>query len=386
MKHRRNSAAIRRDADLRVPILSRLQTDLKHRHAWGGTNGPRRNLSVPVPAFVEKTDDWVGINTVVENLKTGLFDIAYRLQAESGDQVDDAVCHDFFSLMDGFNAQLQAAAQVLVSSDVAKYILGYLFRETFPYLMRSRFVERAFYKPLGHPGDHLIMEMVYRDEPAGDGKLGWLVDRWCLASGAAESVRSSRTFLSHLLKILCDERAKARMPIRIMNIACGSNRELFDFLRACDYSELIDATGIDGDVEALAYTNRVVNTFAHSASIRLFHENIIRWVLGKSRHKFAPQHVIYSFGLTNYLEDSIFAALVKQAYDHLEDGGNLVVGNFGYADYNKVFLDEIVQWKLIHRTENELRDLLATQFGDHVQITAEETGINLFAIAAKTLE
>jgi extracellular factor (EF) 3-hydroxypalmitic acid methyl ester biosynthesis protein len=62
----------------------------------------------------------------------------------------------------------------------------------------------------------------------------------------------------------------------------------------------------------------------------------------------------------------------------------MIIGNFGYANYNKVFVDEILQWRLIHRTEDELRCLMAVELGeDNEEITSEENGINLLAIATE---
>ena len=41
-------------------------------------------------------------------------------------------------------------------------------------------------------------------------------------------------------------------------------------------------------------------------------------------------------------------------------------------------------WRLIHRDEEEMRQLFAeTAFGDRISLIAEEEGVNLFAVATK---
>ena len=72
--------------------------------------------------------------------------------------------------------------------NVDEFVWGYVFKVIFPYHMRSRFAERAYYKPRGYAGDHVMMEMIYNQEPDGDGKVGKLIDRWFINTSAARAV------------------------------------------------------------------------------------------------------------------------------------------------------------------------------------------------------
>ncbi len=339
----------------------------------------------PVPSRLSETKKWHFVNKLVEEFKSSFFDLSYQLQQDSGDVVPDRLRNICYDVMDIFNDRMQEAATLLENDEDADILWGYAFKEIFPYFMRSRFAERAYYKPRGYAGDFLMMEMIYANEPTGDGKLGKLMDGWCLDSVAARAVRGRRAYLKEQLDRLCGERAKTGNPTRIMNLACGSNRELFDFLATCRYSELITALCIDADAYALEYTNRHVNVFPHSASVRFMSDNVVRWALGRVRHNFSTQDVIYSAGLTDYLDDRLFTALVNRCYNQLETGGTLIIGNFGFEDRNKAFLDQILQWKLIHRTEDQLKRIFAdSHFGENMKIMSEENGVNLFAVAVKT--
>jgi SAM-dependent methyltransferase len=250
--------------------------------------------------------------------------------------------------------------------------------------MRSRFAERAYYKPKGYAGDFLMMEMIYRNHPEGDGKLGVLVDSWYLNAAASRAVRSRRRLLAEMLEQLCGQKLGAEGPLRILNLACGSNRELFDFLGRCPYTERIEAMCVDADTSALEYTNRHVNVFPHNAAIRLVSDNVVKWSLGRIRHNFGLHDVIYSVGLTDYLDRRLFQALLARCYEHLKPGGTIIVGNFSYMNPNRVFMDQVLHWKLIHRDEEELRNLFAASpFGRQTEIVAEEEGVNLFVVATK---
>lgn len=340
----------------------------------------------PVPPHLSQTKKWHYVNRLVEEFKSSFFDLSYQLQQDTGTLVPERLRNICYDVMDIFNDRLQEAATLLENDEHADILWGYAFKEIFPYFMRSRFAERAYYKPRGYAGDFLMMEMIYANEPDGDGKLGRLMDAWCLDSVAARAVRGRRVFLKEQLDRLCGEKAKRGNPVRVMNLACGSNRELFDFIATCGYSELIAALSIDADAYALEYTNKHVNVFPHSASVRFMSDNVVRWALGRVRHNFGTQDVIYSAGLTDYLDDRLFTALANRCYDQLETGGTLIIGNFGFEDKNKAFLDHILQWKLIHRTEEQLKRIFAnSRFGNNVEIMAEENGVNLFAVAVKTV-
>ncbi len=346
----------------------------------------RRSLKEirPIPQPLRQTDEWRLVGGLVEDFKASFFNLSYQLQQDTSNEVSEALQRRCCEVMDDFNEKLRATADRLGDSEAADYYWGYAFKEIFPYFMRSRFAERAYYKPSGYAGDFLTMEMIYINEPDGDGKLGKLMDRWCLESGAARAVRGRRKFLKRQLERLCGARRGQRDPIRIMNLACGSNRELFDFLADCAYTEQIAALCVDADSRALEYTADTVNVFPHRATVRLMNDNVVRWAVGRVRHNIGLQDIIYSAGLTDYLDDRICAALINRAYECLEKGGTLIVGNFGCGNPDKAFLEHILQWKIIHRSPEELREIFSkTPFGEAVEIMSEENNINLFAVATK---
>ncbi len=338
----------------------------------------------PLPADLLGSSGWQRVNRIVESVKSALFDIAYRLQKDPGQEIDPSLLSEGEAVLDRFSGQLPHLVQDGLTPQHTTLIWGYVFKEVFPYFMRSRFAERAYYKPKGYAGDFMMMEWIYRQEPAGDGKLGQLIDGWLLKQGASQAVRNRRGLLKELLDQLCRQRLGQKRPIRIMNLACGPSRELFDLLHDCDYSEHINALCIDIDPEALQYANQHVNTFSHQASVRFMRENVIKWALGRAKHDIGPQDMIYSSGLCDYLDRRLLLALIRRCYDQLAPGGNLIIGNFAPTNPDRLFMNHIVYWRLIHRDRKDLMDVFAeSPFGDRVEVTAEEQGVNLFAVATK---
>ena len=341
--------------------------------------------SKPLPERLLRTSEWHSINKIVEDAKARFFDLSYQLQQDSAAAIPDTLQIQCNSILDEFNDRLQGFQQQDgTKPQVEEYAWGYVFKEIFPYFMRSRFAERAYYKPKGYAGDYLMMEMIYRNQPEGDGKLGTLTDTWCLNSAASKAVRGRRTLLCDQLESISRQKLAEGKPIRIMNLACGSNRELFDFLHRCDATELIEATCVDADPHALEYTDQQVNVFPHHATIRLMNDNVVRWAVGGMRHQYGPQDIIYSAGLTDYLDRRLFQALIARCYQHLKPGGVLIIGNFTPLNRNRVFMDRILHWKLIYRGATDLEELFATSpFGREPEILAEDQGVNLFAMATR---
>ncbi len=367
----------RRIAGEREPIAGYAES-LSTRHA------SRYSESKPLPAPLVRSAPWHSISSRMEGFKSELFNLSHRLQkaeAEGGlDPEGEARCHAVLGELNGSLAEFE---QTMKGSGYTEVMWGYVFKEIFPYFMRSRFAERAYFKPKGYAGDFLMMEHIYANIPKGEGKLGEIIDDFCLQRPGSLAIRSRRVLLKNQLMRLSGAIAARGGITRIMNLACGPNRELFDFLTECEYSETIEALCVDIDSEALQYTNQYVNIFPHRASIRLMSENVIKWSLGRVSHHIEPLDIIYSAGLCDYLDPRLFRALITQCHRHLKPGGTLLLGNFtSYPD--ALFLDKLLKWELIYRSEEELKELFApTPFGKQVTIIAEQEQVNLFAMATK---
>ncbi|MBM9615580.1 cyclic nucleotide-binding domain-containing protein [Desulfobulbus rhabdoformis] len=338
----------------------------------------------PLPSALLNSSIWQNISGRMETFKAELFNLSHTLQKAEAEGKEDpeaeARCH---AVMGELNAALPEFDKIMAGSNYGEMMWGYVFKEIFPYFMRSRFAERAYFKPKGYAGDFLMMEHIYKDIPKGEGKLGEIIDAFCLQRPGSLAIRGRRILMKKQLE-LCSKPIHERGKItRIMNLACGPNRELFDFLADCEYSEDIEALCVDIDSEALQYTNQNVNIFPHRASIRLMSENVIKWSLGRAKHHIEPLDIIYSVGLCDYLDPRLFRALITQCYNHLNPGGTLLLGNFTFYP-DSLFLDKLLKWELIYRTQEDMYELFApTPFGDKIEVLVEESGVNLFAKAIK---
>ncbi len=338
----------------------------------------------PIPSSLIHSTPWHSISSKMEAYKAELFNLSHALQRKEAEGIQDSDIENRCSqVLLELNGSLVEFEQVMEDSGYLEVMWGYIFKEIFPYFMRSYFAERAYYKPKGYAGDFLMMEHIYKNQAKGDGKLGEIIDDFCLQRPGSLAIRGRRRLLKEKLMLLGSELAEHKSSIRIMNLACGSNRELFDFLAEFEHTHKVEATCVDIDPEALQYTNQHVNIHPHRASVRLMSENIIKWSLGRVRHQLEKQDVIYSAGLCDYLDERLFQALINRCHEQLNPGGVLLLGNFTFYP-DSLFLDKLLRWQLIYRTEENLKEIFApTSFGDRVTILSEKEHVNLFAMARK---
>ncbi len=138
----------------------------------------RRSFSMPkaLPEQFFQTDEWRTVNRIIEEFKSQFYHLSYTLQQDASPELTEEMQAEGYRVLGRFNEHLQEFQNIPSDPETEDLMWGYVFKEIFPYFMRSRFAERAYFKPRGYAGDYLLMEMIYRGRPNGDGKLGRLVD------------------------------------------------------------------------------------------------------------------------------------------------------------------------------------------------------------------
>jgi CRP-like cAMP-binding protein/SAM-dependent methyltransferase len=337
-----------------------------------------------LPSNLLGSQEWLQVYQGLEEFKANMFEAAYRLRKEKQQEISPDLRSEIESILDGFRDRIPEFGEIIQKCDSPDLLWGYAFKEAFPYFMRSRFYERAYYKPKGYAGDFFMIELIYQNKPDGDGKLGQVMDGWALKQIACRAVRNRRRLLEHMLDNFSRQRLTITDRLNIINLACGPARELFDLIKHCDYGKHINALCIDIDPEALQFADQNVNTFVHQANIRFMYENVIKWSLGRAKQDFGAQDVIYSSGLCDYLDRRLLLALINRCYKQLKPGGFFIMGNFAPTNPDRLFMDHLLYWRLIYRDEAELKAVFnESAFGGALEIVAEEEGINLFVVAQR---
>jgi len=320
------------------------------------------------------------VETIKEMLRKADRD-AIRNNDEIPESLATEIMEGFRNLMAFLNTEIGDLSGL--SESVRDKIGAQLQREILPYILLTRIGERYYAKPRGYAGDFLTIEWVYENKPQGVGRLGPLLDRCFLNLMAAQAVRNRRGLLA---KHIQDARGRAQgRTAQITSMACGPAAEIFDVFAMLDDPTQIRATLIDIDLQALAFVSDRGDRLKLRRQLELIQGNLVYLATGRQKLKLSDQDLVYSIGLIDYFSDKFVIALLNYVHTLLRPGGKVVLGNFHSRNPDKAMMDYILDWKLIHRTEDDMNRLYAcSSFAQPcTQILFEQTGVNMFAECIK---
>lgn len=320
-----------------------------------------------------------GLTTVKDLLTTAEAEAVRNgtLSAATTTQVHDAVLAAFRELdqLIGEGAPIPPEAREELGRIVK--------REFLQYFIQSRVGDRSYSKPRGYAGDFLTIELMYENSPSGTGRLGTALDAAILDSPTARAVRNRRGLLAGEIRRELDEHPDR--PVRIASFACGPAREAYDVYKTLPDPARLVSTLLDIDFQALAFVADWAEQARVKRHIHLKQSNLVFLALGREQLAIEPQDLIYSIGLIDYFEDEFVVRLLNYIHGLLRPGGRAILGNFHPRNWMRAVMDHLVEWKLIHRSEDDMNRLFAkSAFGRPcTRMQTEAEGINLFAECAR---
>jgi extracellular factor (EF) 3-hydroxypalmitic acid methyl ester biosynthesis protein len=219
--------------------------------------------------------------------------------------------------------------------------------------------DRSYIKPLGYPGDYQIMNQVYDWERLGANVYQQLVHR--LGLEVAECIDTRMQVVRGKIAEIVRTKGQDR-PARILSLGSGPAREIETFLDGPHArAGKVEFTLVDQETLALgyAYDRAYPPSLRLGGSARLQCMNIsftdILRVNG-GLQAVAPQDLIYSVGLLDYLSDRRAGMLVRRLYEALSPGGLLIIGNMNETALSNLWpMEFIADWTLQYRSDAEMR-------------------------------
>ena len=247
---------------------------------------------------------------------------------------------------------------------------------------KSLIIKRALTKPRGYPGDYQMLEYIYGNKPISEG-IGYYFDRGFLSNDLCVAVRNRKDMMANLIKDFLKEKNKPE--VNILNLACGSSREINQISEALsDYDVNIDMVFVDHDELALDYSNNKLKG-KKGLKATFIKEDIISIIRNAKRDLFKGQDLIYSIGLIDYLPERLLKKLVKLCYEGLNSGGYLILSHKDHDKYIPMREDWLTDWKFIPRNEEKLLNIVANSGiqRSNIKIIREDSRIIFFLIIEK---
>jgi hypothetical protein len=253
---------------------------------------------------------------------------------------------------------------------------AYIFRETFSVLMSSALVSRAFAMPRGFPDDWETIGAIHLNEPAGDGQLGPLVDRWFLQRPLCRARRASAAAVGSLLSSRLGDG-----PAAVTCLAAGSCHEILELLGGARAGGAT-ATCIDLDEGALLAAAERAEDLGLSDRITFQLGNVVPADNGEHL-LLPPQRAIFAVGLFEYLGDEAALRLLDWTHMQLQPGGAAIFTNLVEGNPDGLFMEYLLERKVHHRSAKAFTELFRrSSFGGAI-VTAEAGGADLLALATR---
>lgn len=286
---------------------------------------------------------------------------------------------DFFGSFRQLSEQLNRVMYPAGAEPPPPDLAAQVQAELLPYVLLTRTIERIYSKPRGYAGDSRTIEWIYSGEAGGASRVGRLVDQAFLREPAAQAVRNRRQLMADEIRAVL--RKHPDQAVRVTSLACGPAVELFDVFDGMEHPRRLQVTLLDMDPKALASLQQRVTQRGLQRCVTLKQTNLIHLATGRDCLELAPQHLIYSVGLIDYLDDRLVRLLLNLVHRHLLPGGACIVGNFRPRHSSQALMDVVLDWKLNYRTALQLNSLFRRSAftAPCDEIFTEPAGVNLFA-------
>lgn len=255
-----------------------------------------------------------------------------------------------------------------------------------PWVYQSEIVKRAFEKPRGYPGDYKIIEIIYDNKPISQ-NFGFCADRYFLNNAYAVAIRNRKDKMREILFSYLNNTNSPK--VSILNIACGSNRELKEIFVDQKFSPKRDImlTLVDQDEEALKFSEQALGGSAKKLACRFMQHNVLEYINQSTKYSeiLGMQDLIYSIGLADYLPDRVLKNLIIFCFNLLKPEGQLIIAHKDAAKYKPLSPDWWCDWTFYPRDENSLMKLIhETQINNlDIKIEREPSKIICFLTIKK---
>ncbi|MGB9678219.1 MAG: methyltransferase domain-containing protein [Candidatus Ratteibacteria bacterium] len=251
------------------------------------------------------------------------------------------------------------------------------------YIYKSPIIKWAYEKPKGYPGDYLIFEMFYNGISSAKG-IGYYLDNWTLKYDLPNAVIYRKNKLKNILN---KQIRNSRNKIDILNIGCGSSREIRELLIEEKFNlNNIAFTCLDQDEEALNFSKKALNEINPNIKISFLRKDILSIIgLREGKNEIKKQDIIYSAGVADYFLKTTFENFIQFSFGLLKPKGKIIIPLC--SSHNPklyVPLRWFCEWNFFSHNVNDIKNLIKIDLQiKKVKIIWEEKNPIFFIIIEK---
>lgn len=206
-------------------------------------------------------------------------------------------------------------------------------------MMEDPYIARCVTKPRGYAGDAELIDLIYdRTPPDTASERGRRIFRHGVEFQASEGVRQRRNYAETFVG------QAVRAGKRVLCLACGHFREGDPLIgMGLGNISLVDQDPLSLDVARQRF----------GASPQYHEANVFSYLRG-AMGRGETFDLVYTLGLTDYLDDRAMALLHRMAKAVLAPGGQFILANFVPNHLAIGWMDAVMDWHLIYREPSDL--------------------------------
>jgi hypothetical protein len=213
-------------------------------------------------------------------------------------------------------------------------------------MMEDPFVARCVAKPRGYAGDAELIDLIYdRTPPVEVSARGRRIFEHGTGFQCSEGVRQRRNTAEEFVT------PAFHQGKRILCLACGHFREGM----ALAGEDLGSVHLVDQDPLSLDVVRQRFGTSVHCHEANVF--SYLRGAIGRGEQF----DLIYTLGLTDYLDDRAMALLHRMAKAVLAPDGEFILANFVPGHMGIGWMEAVMEWELIYREPEDLARFAAAE-------------------------
>jgi len=387
------------DAVIDIPRIFRVRSDAEMKAAMAQTTAVLSNGEIP-QAYRRSVSDFVFLVNRYRNLMTrqeeelqglglaNLRDVREEVLQTAWQNLKEPI----FALQERLDEQTRGHYRDREIQDLYR---AYTSPLVTPLLTEGPFFHRSWSKPLGYPGDYVIMQQLYDRTWEGGGLFSRLIHRYGVEHVMAEAVRSRKRLLRREIEMAVGRTTTTGdEPVRIISLGSGPAREIIEFVHAYDGDKPVEFVMIDQDNTALGDVNAALAPLVLRSEgrvrTRFLYVSFAELIDGGERlADLARGDLVYCAGMFDYLGREKAEAVIIDLFARVKPGGTLVVGNFGGDPEPPAawMISYTTDWNLRYRSLEEMAALGEVVPDTRaVDVVTEETGTHFFVRVVKRSE
>lgn len=297
--------------------------------------------------------------------------------AQREDAVDGIVAGLWIEWREAWTEAMQCLPEVAAAPEQLALAKQYTEARLTPELMGAPLWRQAYAKPLGYPGDYLVMDHIYRGGASGDTPFGRVAH--ALGVQIGQFVVKRKDFVRNAIAEVVAQCA-ATAPCVVASLGCGPAQEVAEFVHSgASRGRPVNFILVDQDPHALRFAGSKLCAAASAgvapATIELRHHSVLRLLRENDPTQLLSRpDMIYSAGLFDYFGDRTCRVLTQRLYEALRPGGLLLLGNMKAGTDMLWPLELIADWSLRYRTAESVLAWADGLPGAEISLRTETTG------------